>query len=82
MADLKQIADELGIDVPILAVKQKGDSVEVHLYGGEVKVWTPGKAKKELDQMTVKELRELVKEKGVKGYSTMSKKELLFILKP
>jgi hypothetical protein len=37
--DLKKLAKELDIDVPIMAARVVGDRVELHLYGGQVRVW-------------------------------------------
>ena len=44
-------------------------------------ICTEGKTEKSLDEMTVTELHEVAKAKGITGYSSLNKEELLAALK-
>ena len=78
---MKQIAEELGIDVPIMSSKVVGNRVELYLYGGQVLNYPPVDDKKvpavDLQTMTVGELREIAKIAEVPGYSKMKKAQLI-----
>lgn len=37
---VKQAAEELGVDKPIMSYKVVGDRIELHLLGGSTAVWT------------------------------------------
>ena len=74
----KEALMRLGIDVPY-TLKVVGGRLVFHLYGGGVLFWPPnatGDGRQFLDNLSVKQLRQMAKERGLRGWSRLNKQAL------
>ena len=80
--DKKEVVQEETEEVKETKKAPKAKKEEVQEEVKEVKEEKPAKAKKEdLSSKTLTELKELAKERGIKGYSKLKKDELIEVLK-
>ena len=68
-------------DIPGGSVEDFETPVEALIREAKEEVNEPKKEEAKIDSKTVSELRELAKEKNIKGYSTMKKSELIEALR-
>ena len=80
---MRLIRANIEVDVENAATAEKfmKDGFEPVEEAAKVAPSNPGKTEKSLDEMTVEELKNLAKEKGLTGVSALAKKDLLEILK-
>ena len=80
---MRLIRANIEIDVENAATAEKLMKSGFEQLEGVTKVAPsdPDKTKKNLDEMTVEELKAIAKEKGLSGVSALAKKDLLEILK-